>query len=111
MNKRLLSMLSICQKAGKIVSGEFAVEKALQDGSALYVIIAQDASNNTKKKFENKAFFYKVETIVYGDKETLSHSIGKVNRTVFAILDEGFCNKIKQYIEDDINRGDLFGKN
>ncbi len=28
MNKKLLSMLSICQKAGKIVSGEFAVEKA-----------------------------------------------------------------------------------
>ena len=102
MNKRLLSMLSICQKAGKIVSGEFAVEKALQDGSALYIIIANDASENTKKKFENKCFYYNVENIIYGEKDILSHSIGKVNRTVFAILDEGFYNKIKQYIENDI---------
>ncbi len=42
------------------MSGEFAVEKALQDGSALYVIIANNASENTKKKFENKSFYYKI---------------------------------------------------
>lgn len=101
MNKKLLSMLSICQKAGKIASGEFAVEKALQDGSAYYIIISKDASENTKKKFQNKAFYYKVENTVYGEKEVLSHSIGKVNRTVFAILDEGFFKKIKQYIDDE----------
>ena len=102
MNKKLLSILSICQKAGKIISGDFAVEKALQDGSALYVIITEDASDNTKKKFQNKAFYYKVESVVYGKKEVISHSIGKVNRTVFAILDDGFCSKIKEYIEDDL---------
>lgn len=102
MNKKLLSMLSICQKAGKIVSGEFAVEKALQDGSALYVIIANNASENTKKKFENKSFYYKIEYIIYGEKEVLSNGIGKYNRTVFAILDEGFYKKIREYIENDI---------
>lgn len=102
MNRKLLSMLSICQKAGKIASGDFAVEKALQERNALYVIIANDASENTKKKFENKAFYYKVESVIYGKKEQLSHCIGKFNRAVFAILDEGFCKKIKQYIENDI---------
>ena len=102
MNKKLLSILSICQKAGKIVSGEFAVEKSLQEGSALYVIITKDASDNTKKKFENKAFYYKVESVIYGEKETISHSIGKVNRSVFAILDDGFYKKIKEYIEEDV---------
>ncbi len=105
MNKKLLSMLSICQKAGKIVSGEFAVEKALQGGSALYVIIANNASENTKKKFENKSFYYKIEYIIYGEKEVLSNSIGKYNRTVFAILDEGFYKKIREYIENDIKQG------
>ena len=105
MNKKLLSMLSICQKAGKIVSGEFAVEKALQDGSALYVIIANNASENTKKKFDNKSFYYKIEYIIYEEKEVLSNSIGKYNRTVFAILDEGFYKKIREYIENDIKQG------
>lgn len=95
MNKKIMSMFSLCQKAGKIVSGEFAVEKALQDGSANIVIIASDASANTKKKFENKAFFYEIETIIFSTKEEISQAIGKLNRSVFAIIDEGFANKIK----------------
>lgn len=100
MNKKIMSMFSLCQKAGKIVSGEFAVEKALQEGSAIILIIASDASNNTKKKFENKAFFYKVETIIFSTKEEISQAVGKLNRSVFAIIDEGFANKIKNDIKD-----------
>ncbi len=105
MNKKILSMFSLCQKAGKMASGEFAVEKALQDGSCYYVIITNDASENTKKKFENKAFYYQIESVVFGGKEELSHSIGKLNRTTFAILDEGFSIKIKSLIEDEIKQG------
>lgn len=100
MNKKIISMLSICQKAGKIVSGEFAVEKSLQDGSSYLVIIANDASNNTKKKFENKSFFYKVDCLKFSDKQELSASIGKLNRSVFSIIDEGFANKIKNDIKN-----------
>lgn len=103
MNKRILSMFSICQKAGKVISGEFAVEKALQDGIALFIIIANDASENTKTKFQNKAFYYKTENIIFGNKEELSHSIGKANRAVFAIIDEGFCKKIKDEIKNFLN--------
>lgn len=100
MNKKIMSMFSLCQKAGKIVSGEFAVEKALQDASANIVIIASDASENTKKKFENKAFFYETETIIFSTKEEISQAIGKLNRSVFAIIDEGFANKIKSDINN-----------
>lgn len=100
MNKKIMSMFSLCQKAGKIVSGEFAVEKSLQDGSAFLIIIANDASENTKKKFENKAFFYEVETIFFSTKEEISRAIGKLNRSTFAIIDEGFANKIKSDINN-----------
>lgn len=99
MDKKLMSILSICKKAGKIVSGDFAVLQRVKDRSAFYVIIADDASNNTKKKFIDKCTFYKVEYVVFSDKLTLSYQIGAVNRSVFAILDEGFYNTIKQYIE------------
>lgn len=98
-NRKVMSMLSLCQKAGKIVSGEFAVEKSLQEGSSFLVIIAEDASDNTKKKFENKSFFYKVDCLKYSTKVEISQAIGKLNRSVFSIIDEGFANKIK----NDIN--------
>ena len=42
MNK-VHSMIGLATKAGKVVSGEFAVEKAIKDGKAFLVIIAEDA--------------------------------------------------------------------
>ena len=46
---KALTMLSIATKAGKVVSGGFMTEKAIQEGIAYLVIISEDASNNTKK--------------------------------------------------------------
>lgn len=92
-------MLSLCQKAGKMTSGEVSVEKNIQSGMALYVIVPKDASDNTIEKFKNKTDYYEVDFCIFGEKEILSQSIGKVNRTVFGITDENFAKKIKEYIK------------
>ena len=41
---KALAMIGLAQKAGKIVSGEFATEKAVKTGKAALVIVAGDAS-------------------------------------------------------------------
>ena len=46
-----ISLVGLAAKAGKVVSGEFATEKAVKTQKAFLVIIAQDASENTRKKF------------------------------------------------------------
>lgn len=92
-------MLSLCQKAGKMVSGEVSVEKNIQSGTALYVIVPKDASDNTIEKFKNKTEYYEIDFCVFGEKDMLSQSIGKVNRTVFGITDDNFAKKIKEYID------------
>lgn len=99
INRKLLSMLSLCQKAGKLISGELSVEKAVQSGIVFYIIVPEDASTNTIEKFKNKTDYYEIDYVVFGEKEILSSTIGKVNRTVFAIADEGFSVKIKEYID------------
>ena len=43
-NDKIMSTISLAQKAGQVKSGEFAVEKAVKEGSACLVIVAQDAS-------------------------------------------------------------------
>ena len=50
---RALSMISLATKAGKTKSGEFMTEKEVKEGRAHLVIVADDASDNTKKKFQN----------------------------------------------------------
>ena len=102
MDRKMISLLALCSKAGKLVAGEFACEKALQNGTAHLVIVATDASNNTKKKFINKSFYYKVDAFEYSNREELSRAIGKENRVTIAITDENFSNGIKNIITNDV---------
>ena len=43
-------MLGLAARAGRIVSGEFTVEKEVKSGRAYLVLIAEDASENNRKK-------------------------------------------------------------
>ena len=90
MDKRL-GMLGLAAKAGSVASGGFAAEKAITEGKAYFVIIAEDASDNTKKKFENKSRYYGSPYVMCGNMDELGHAIGKEDRTVLAITDEGFA--------------------
>ena len=44
---RVLSLLGIAQKAGKVVSGGFLCEDAIKSREAVLVILAEDAQKNT----------------------------------------------------------------
>ena len=58
---RALSMISLATKAGKTKSGEFMTEKEVKEGRAHLVIVADDASDNTKKKFQKCVIFIKCQ--------------------------------------------------
>lgn len=97
---RVISMISIAAKGRNLVSGEFAVEKAVKCGKAYLVIVAEDASNNTKKQFSNMCEFYEVPMVVYGNKDTLGHFIGTQMRANIAITDEGIANSILKSVHN-----------
>lgn len=100
---KVLSLVGLATKAGKTVSGEFCTEKEVKSGRAALVIVAGDASENTKKKFQNMCSFYKVPIYFYQDKDTLGHAMGKQFRASLAILDEGFANGIKKHLDTESN--------
>ena len=91
-------MLGMAAKAGKIESGEFSTEKAVKGGRGRLVIVAEDASDNTKKMFKNMCDYYKVPLVVFGTKEELGHWIGKAYRASICILDEGFAKAVLKKI-------------
>ena len=61
MSKRdkVLSLIGLAMKAGKCVSGETMTESETKSGKAKFVIVAGDASENTKKKFGECVSFIK----------------------------------------------------
>ena len=84
------------QKAGKTASGEFATEHAVKSGKAALVIVSDESSDNTKKKFQNMCDYYEVPVYFYGGKEELGHAMGKEFRASLAILDEGLAKSIEK---------------
>lgn len=96
---RVLSLISLATKAGKIASGEFSTEKEVKAGRAAAVIVAKDASDNTKKKFKNMCDFYRVPIYFYADKDTLGHAMGKEFRASLAVLDAGFAKGMKKAMD------------
>ena len=93
-------MIGMAQKAGKVVSGEFATEKAVKTGKAFLVIVSDAASDNTKKMFRNMCTFYEVPMYTYGTEEELGHSMGKEFRASLAITDEGFAKSIEKRLKE-----------
>lgn len=100
-------MLGLAQKAGKIASGEFSTQEAVKRGKAYCVIVADDASDNTKKNFTDMGNYYQVPVYFYGNKETIGKAIGKEFRASLSVNDEGFGKQIEKLIKVLSNEGEI----
>ncbi|WP_347550346.1 YlxQ family RNA-binding protein [Pseudalkalibacillus hwajinpoensis] len=94
MSKNWESFLGLAQRAGKVVSGEELVVKEIQRKNAKLVLLANDASDNTRKKVTDKATTYKVPLCIVSDRYELGHAIGKMQRVTIAVTDAGFAKKL-----------------
>src|SRR5699024_4745620 len=96
MNNKLkaLNLLGLAVRARKLESGSPTVLDAIRKQRAQLVIIAEDASPNTKKQFLDKCDFYEIPSYVLFSKDEISQAIGK-ERTVCAFTDNGFAQSFK----------------
>ena len=97
--KKVFSYIGLATKSGKVASGEFSTEKAVKEGKASLVIVAEDASNNTKKMFTNMCTYYKVPIYFFGEKFELGHAMGKEFRASLALLDKGFADAVEKQLK------------
>ena len=98
-NNKALSLIGLATKAGKTVSGEFSTEKSIKTGKGYLAVVAEDSSENTKKKFRNMCEFYETPIYFYGEKEALGAAIGCEFRASLAVLDQGLSGSIQKKLE------------
>jgi len=96
---KILSLLGIATKAGKTASGEFSTEKAVKEGKACLVIVSEESSDNTKKKFQNMCSFYEVPLYFYGTKEELGAAMGKEFRASLSVNDQGLADAMEKLLK------------
>ena len=112
-NDKLLGMLGICMKAGALQCGtekvcdgirhygHVSVDAEQKKKSSGIVIIAKDASANTKKRLLNSCAYYNVEcTVSEIDSDELMRRVGK-NSAVAAVstFDNRFVKALKNILE------------
>lgn len=95
----VLSLIGLAKKAGKIAAGEFQTENSVKSGKACLVIVSEEASANTKKKFRNMCTFYEVPIYYYGNKTELGAAIGYEFRASLALLDPGLAEAAIKHLE------------
>ena len=95
MNK-ILNNLGLCFKAGKLIHGTDSVILGIQTKKVKLIFLANDASENTKKKIKDKANYYSVEVNEEYTSSELSGAIGKNGRMVLGIADENFLKILKK---------------
>jgi len=94
-----LNTLGICACARKISYGETLL-KDIKSKKIYFVVVARDASDNSKKKIIDKCTFYKCEYVVCFDKESITKSIGRVDLvSAVGIKDYNLVKKLKENIE------------
>jgi len=95
-----LNTLSLAQKAQKVVYGKKVLE-TIRANKAYLVLVASDASDNTKKQMFDKSSFYQIACFEVTDSKMLSNAVGKVGRMYLALTDENFAKMIIKKLEEE----------
>lgn len=90
----MLNTIGLAMRARKVIVGTNFTVDTIRKKRARVVILANDASENTKKLIYDKCRTYNVEVIENISSDELSNAIGKKNIKVICLTDEGFSNLI-----------------
>ncbi|MDR2977469.1 MAG: YlxQ-related RNA-binding protein [Streptococcaceae bacterium] len=97
IKQKLLNILGLAKRAGKLVTGEELVVRAIQNQTVQLVFLASDASSNLTKKVNNKSNTYQIKISQDFTQNELSQAIGS-DRKVIAVADEGFAKKMEKLL-------------
>jgi len=93
------NLLGLCRRAGKVISGETAVQNAFLKNEVRLLILAADASKRSQEKFIQLAKENNVPAFCYSSKNELGFLLGKAPRTAVAVIDEQLARGIAGAME------------
>ncbi|CAM3263787.1 YlxQ-related RNA-binding protein [Vagococcus fessus] len=96
-NEKVLNLLGMAMRAGRLVSGEELTLADIRNQQAKLVFVANDASDNTIKKIKDKGAFYNVPVINEFSQMELSAAIGR-SRMIIGVCDSGFAKKFQELL-------------
>lgn len=99
---KIKGYIGLAARAGKLAYGGEGATDAVRRGRAGIVLLAQDASDNTKKLVLNKCKSYGVTVRLYSDKQCMGAALGKREVSAVAVCDKGLSAAITKIFGGDL---------
>ncbi|WEG72756.1 YlxQ-related RNA-binding protein [Vagococcus intermedius] len=96
-SQKVLNLLGMATRAGKLVSGEELTIADIRSQKAKIVFVATDASPNTIKKIQDKSAYYNVKCVNEFTQLELSQAVGR-SRMILGVCDQGFAKKFQELL-------------
>ena len=93
----ILRFLGLAARAGKVISGYDQVEASIRKGTVKLLIISGDISRNTLSRLLDigtKEGVTMPDAFSFSTKYDLGKAIGKPDRAIVAVTDQGFADKL-----------------
>lgn len=92
--EKILNMIGLCKRAGKLITGESAVLESIRGKNSQLVIIAGDASLKTMKKFTDKCKSFERNFIIFSDRFCLGRYTNRQYTVTISVNDKNFAKRI-----------------
>ncbi|GAB1475233.1 hypothetical protein MASR2M70_00650 [Bacillota bacterium] len=99
MREKIHSYLGFAKRSGNLISGYNSCLYCIKRGQAQLILITEDLSDNTKKKFLSVAESAGVKLRVNGTIDTMQEMTGEIGRGIYAITDENLAKAILSEID------------
>ena len=94
-----LRLLGLARRAGAVAPGTEAVRRAVRDGEALLILMAEDASSVQMKKIRTTQDDGSIPRVTLGDRATLGAALGMAELSVVAVTQASLANRLVEELE------------
>lgn len=104
MLEKVKTMINFAIRGRKYTLGENVITSG-KNRKVKLALLANDASEATKKKYLDKLSYYQIPYVIYGSKEELGNLLHKDEISLIGILDINIAKQIKKLIKEDETNG------
>jgi ribosomal protein L7Ae-like RNA K-turn-binding protein len=93
--RRALGLIGLAARAGAVVAGTQEVREAARGDRLRLVLVATDASQNTRDKLKSVVAAPGIDVVEVFDRDTLGRAAGKAPLSALGVMNESFAKPLR----------------
>jgi ribosomal protein L7Ae-like RNA K-turn-binding protein len=87
-------LLGLARRAGAVAPGTEAVRRAIREGEALLILMAEDASSVQLEKIRTTLHDRSIPQVILGDRNALGAAVGRAALSAVAVTNRNLADEL-----------------